>query len=372
MNEPRPGPRLFARDSFWLILTIPLIFIYVVRMKHSRGLIAPVLAGVVLAVALLSVAGTAEGSSKRVSTAGIPAGTVLRVGEQLHNLSTLLSISGQNQNFPYTVQYSEFVGGPPMLQAFEGGSLDVGYTFSTPLIFAQAANQTITAVAGWATAGSGYALVSSPGNTSIKKWGDLKGKRVAYQVGTASQTVLLEGLESAGLSLSAVTTVNLPTTQIAAALQGGSADAGITVEPLLSVYLAANPTAHVITYGTQVVDRAGFLIATSASLAEQGKSAAIADYIGRLIKAYKYLDAHPQKVIQGVYVGQYGLSPARAAAVAKLYGPTSFLQLPGSVLATQQVAADLYFKAGQIPSKVNVTKEFDSRFNALVAADQGS
>ena len=341
-------------------------------MKRSRDLAAAALAAALLVAVLVSGATTAAASSKRISTSGIPAGTVLRVGEQLKNLSTLLSITGENQNLPYTVEYSEFVGGPPMLQAFEGGSLDVGYTFSTPLIFAQAANQTITAVAGWATAGSGYALVSAPGNTSIKKWADLKGKRVAYQVGTASETVLLEGLQSAGLSLSDVTTVNLPTTQIAAALQGGSADAGITVEPLLSVYLAANPTAHVITYGTQVVDRSGFLIAASGALANSAKSAAIADYIGRLVKAYKYLDAHPQKVIDSVYIGQYGLSQARAVAVAKLYGPTTFLKLPGSVLATQQLAASLYFKAGQIPSKVNVTKEFDSRFDGLVAADQGS
>lgn len=341
-------------------------------MKPSRNLVTAALAAALLVGLLLSGATTATASSKRVSTSGIPAGTVLRVGEQLKNLSTLLSITGENQNLPYTVEYSEFVGGPPMLQAFEGGSLDVGYTFSTPLIFAQAAKQTITAVAGWATAGSGYALVSAPGNSSIRKWADLKGKRVAYQVGTASETVLLEGLESAGLSLSDVTTVNLPTTQIAAALQGGSADAGITVEPLLSVYLAANPTAHVITYGTQVVDRSGFLIATSGALANSAKSAAIADYIGRLVKAYKYLNAHPQKVIDSVYVGQYGLSPARAAAVAKLYGPTTFLKLPAAVLATQQLAASLYLKAGQIPSKVNVTKEFDSRFNGLIAADQGS
>ncbi len=341
-------------------------------MKRSRDLAAAALAAALFVAVLVSGATTAAASSKRVSASVIPAGTVLRVGEQLKNLSTLLSITGENQNLPYTVEYSEFVGGPPMLQAFEGGSLDVGYTFSTPLIFAQAANQTITAVAGWATAGSGYALVSAPGNTSIKKWADLKGKRVAYQVGTASETVLLEGLESAGLSLSDMTTVNLPTTQIAAALQGGSADAGITVEPLLSVYLAANPAAHVITYGTQVVDRSGFLIAASGALANPAKSAAIADYIGRLVKAYKYLDAHPQKVIESVYIGQYGLSPARAAAVAKLYGPTTFLRLPGSVLGTQQLAASLYFKAGQIPSKVNVAKEFDSRFNGLVAADQGS
>ncbi len=315
---------------------------------------------------------TTSRNATTASTSDIPPGTVLRVGEQLQNLKTVLSISGEDRNFPYTVQYSEFVGGPPMLQAFEGGDLDVGYTYSTPLIFAQAAGQTITAVAGWASAGSGYALVSGPGDGSIKGWAGLKGKRVAYQEGTASQTVLLQGLKSAGLSLSDVTSVNLPTTQIAAALQGGSADAGITVEPLLSVYLAANPTAHVITYGDQVIDRTGFLIATADALGNSAKSAAIANYIGRLVKAYQYLNAHPEKAIQAVFIDQYKLSPARAAAVAKELGSTSFLQLPGAVLADQQEAADLYQQAGQIPRKVDVAQEFDPRYNSLVASLEAS
>ncbi len=339
------------------------------------------LVGLALAGMLLAACGGSSSSSSTTSTAAkattasassIPAGTVLRVGEQLQNLKTLLSISGQDKNFPYTVQYSEFVGGPSMLQAFEGGSLDVGFVYSTPLIFAQAAGQTIRAVTGWASQGSGYGLVSAPGVDSITGWAGLKGKRVAYQEGTASQTVLLEGLQSAGLSLSDVTSVNLPTTQIAAALQGGSADAGITVEPLLSVYLEANPTAHVISYGNRIIDRAGFLIATGTALSDPAETAAIGDYISRLVKAYQYLNAHPEAAIQQVFIDQYHLSPARAAEVAKREGPTTFLQLPGDVLADQQEAADLYFAAGQIPHKVDVAKQFDPRFNNLVASLEAS
>jgi sulfonate transport system substrate-binding protein len=290
----------------------------------------------------------------------------------LKNLSTILSIAGQDKDFPYQVQYSEFVGGPPMLQAFQGGLIDAGYVFSTPLIFAQAANQAVTAVAGFGTQGSGYALVSAPGNTSIKKWADLKGKKVAYQVGTAGEAVLLEGLKTAGLSYSDITTVNLPTTQVAAALQGGSADAGITVEPLLSVFLQANPTARVVTYSTQITDRTGFLIATSAALADTARSAALADYLTRLVKAYNYLRAHPEKSTQAILVQQYGLSPARANEVATREGPTAFVMLPGAVFAAQQNVADLFAAAGQIPSKINVAKEFDSRFNDLITSVQDS
>jgi sulfonate transport system substrate-binding protein len=337
---------------------------------------AAALASATLLTALTIAGGAGAASFSTRSTrhegAAIPTGTVLRVGEQLKNLSTVLALGHQDQNLPYEVQYSEFVGGPPMLQAFEGGSLDVGFIQSTPLIFAQAAGQHVAAVAGWASSGSAYALVSAPGEHAIKSWAGLRGKRVAFQEGTALESALLEGLHSAGLSLQDITPVNLPTTQLAAALQGGSADAAIEVEPLLSAYLQSNPTARVIARPAAVTEKSEFIVATSSALANKAVSAALADYITRLIKAYQYLALHPQGVIQTIYEGEYGLKPARAAAVASLVGASRFFGLPGALLAPQQNLANLYYAAGSIPARISVTQEFDPRFNSVVAAEQAS
>ncbi len=339
-----------------------------------------ILAVLAFAVLLLAACGSSSASSTTTTRAArttgsagttpIPAGTVLRVGEQLHNLSQVLTLGQQDTNVPYTIQYSEFVGGPPMLQAFEGGAIDVGYVFSTPLIYAQSANQDLTAVATWSTKNSGYAAVTAPG-TSVKGWAGLKGKRVAYQAGTASEAVLLEGLQSVGLRLSDVTSVNLPVTQTAAALEGHSADVGITVEPLLSSYLQANPTGKVVAYGDRLTDKSGFLIASSATLADKARSAALADFITRLIRAYAYLDAHPSLATQKIFVDQYHLTPARAAAVETFEGTITFGQLPGQIVADQQNLADLLYTSKVIPAKINVTSEFDGRFNSLVRTAQG-
>src|SRR5580704_14744757 len=106
-----------------------------------------VIGAAALLAAGLQSTGIASAAGRTVAPGSIPPGTVLRVGEQLKNLSTILSLGGQDRNVPYQVQYSEFVGGPAMLQDFEGGGLDVGFIQSTPLIFAQAAGQPITAVA---------------------------------------------------------------------------------------------------------------------------------------------------------------------------------------------------------------------------------
>src|SRR4051794_38266915 len=180
------------------------------------------LGGVVLASA-------PAGAQTTTTTAAtkIPAGTVIKVGDQLDYLKTVLKLSGEDKNFPYQVEYSAFVGGPPMLQAFQAGSIDAGFVGSTPLIFAQAAKQDISAVAGWATANSSYGLVTSPDSKGISGWSDLKGKKVTFQQGTAGEAALLQALDKVGLKLSDITRVNLPITQASAALQSGSADAGL-------------------------------------------------------------------------------------------------------------------------------------------------
>lgn len=349
-------------------------------MHRSRSRFALLgLAGLGLLLAACSSSGTAAtttvgtaATTGSVSTSTIPAGTVLRVGDQLSYLKTVLSVSHQDQGFPYQVQYSQFVGGPPMLQAFQGGALDTGFVGSTPLIFAQAAGQPLVAVAAWQSKGSGYGLVTAPGVTSVHGWASLKGKKVAYQTGTAGEAVLLEGLDSVGLTLSDVTTVNLPQTQVSAALQGGSADAGIQTEPLTSVYLADNPTARQVVTADQIPDRSDFLLASNSALADKATSAALADYLTRLVRAFTYLRAHPAAATQAVFVGQYHLSPARAAQVQAEIGGASFVPLPGELAPAQQKLADLFFAAGQIPHKVDVTSEFDPRFNDLIAKVQST
>ena len=294
----------------------------------------------------------------------VPAGTTLRVGDQVEYLQTLLSLSGQDKDFPYTVEYSSFIGGPPMLQAFQGGALDTGFVGSTPLIFAQAARQNIVAIAAWASENGTQALVTT--DPDIEGWDDLAGKRVAYQRGTAAEAGLLQALDREGIDPSEVTAVDVPITQIAAALKGGSADAGISVEPLITKYLTETPGARTAAQASEVTDRTNFLIATREALDDRARSAALADYTARVVRGFTYLAAHPELLAESFYVKQYGLTPERAAQVQKAAGTTSVVLVPGDVVDQQQRLADLFAAAGQIPAKIDVDSEFDSRFNEIV------
>jgi sulfonate transport system substrate-binding protein len=337
--------------------------------RHKRYL-PTLLLGLVMVAATCAAgpAGAQTTTTTAAAKAKIPAGTVIKVGDQLDYLKTVLKLSGEDENFPYEVQYSAFVGGPPMLQAFQAGAIDSGFVGSTPLIFAQAGNQDITAVASWATANGTYGLLTSPGTKDIKGWKDLKGKKVTYQQGTAGEAALLQALDKVGLKLSDVTPVNLPITQASAALQSGAADAGLLVEPLISVYLTANPTAKQVDKASVVTDRSSFFIATDDALGDKAKSAALADYIGRLVRGFQYTSEHPDEVAQAVYVDQYKLPLERALEIVKENGGTSFVTLPGAVVKAQQQLADLFYEAGEIPAKVDVKKEFSTKYNAIVAA----
>lgn len=297
----------------------------------------------------------------------VPPGTTLRVADQLNFLETALSTGQQNTNFPYTVKYSTFLGGPPMLQAFQAGAVDIGFVADTPLIFAQAAKQNVVGVAAWAPQASTFGLVRAPGQ-HITGWASLKGKKVAYQQGTVLEAVLLQGLHSVGLSLKDVTPVNLPSTSIPQALESGSVPAAVLEQPLTGAYIAKAPGAKQVTTENDITDRTDFIIASKSALSNPAKEAAIADYIQRLQKAYGYIDAHPTQWAEAYYVKQYKLPLAGGLQLIKIAGKTSFLPLPGNLVAPQQALADLYTDAGEIPGKLNVAGEFDGRFNSVLKA----
>ncbi len=350
---------------------------------RALGLI--LLAGIaLLAASCSSEASTRSGDDESgptttaapVTTAAtIPEGITLRVGDQLDYLKTVLEVSGEDQDLPYTLEYANFVGGPPMLQAFQGGALDAGFTASTPLIFAQAANQDITAVAGWAPEKGLGALITT--DDSIEDWADLKGKRVAYQRGTSAEAAVLTGLDEAGLSPEDITTVDVPIIQVSSTIKGGSADAGISTEPLISQFVSDTPGGRVAIPADDITDRAAFLIASRDALDDEGVSAALADYAARLVRAFTWLGQNKEALADSVFAKQYGLSPERALELAESTGTTSFFELPGPIGEPQQALADRFVAAGQIPTELDTSKEFDTRFNELVqkefeAASSGS
>jgi sulfonate transport system substrate-binding protein len=301
----------------------------------------------------------------------VPAGTTLRFGDQVQAIATVLKAGGQDQNFPYSVKYAGFIGGPAMLQAFKAGAIDAGYVADTPLIFAQAAKQDVVAVAAFETEHATEDVIARPGS-GVTSWKELKGKKVAYQQGTSAEAVLLLGLKHTGLALSDITSVNLPFTQITAALQGGSVDVAVSQAPLDTAYLKQHEGATILERPQDEPLRLSFLIASKKALEDPAKAAAIRDYAVRLVKAYKYISAHLDQWAQEFYVKNYHLPLNEALDLIKQSGSYRFISIPGTLGASQQELADLYYDAKEIPSKLDAVQEFDGRFNPDVLKAQAS
>jgi hypothetical protein len=82
--------------------------------------------------------------------------------------------------------------------------------------------------------------------------------------------------------------------------------------------------------------------------------------------------ANPSAWAQALYVDQYKLPLAQGEKLLAATGSASFGELPGPYVTPQQELIDLYVAAGEIPTKLDASAEFDGRYNAVVRTEQGS
>jgi NitT/TauT family transport system substrate-binding protein len=74
---------------------------------------------------------------------------------------------------------------------------------------------------------------------TLESVADLKGKSVAFEIGSTSHLLIADALDKAGLKLSSIKSVNIPAAQAAGALIAGRVDAAVTYEPYVSAALQA-------------------------------------------------------------------------------------------------------------------------------------
>jgi len=131
------------------------------------------------------------------------------------------------------VQWTQFISGPPLLEALNVGSIDLGPTGETPPIFAQAAGTNLVYLVNMpASSGDGEAIIV-PKDSPIRTMADLKGKKVAYARGTALTYFLVKALEEVGLKFSDIQPVNLTIADGRSAFLNKTVDAFVAIDPSL-------------------------------------------------------------------------------------------------------------------------------------------
>jgi sulfonate transport system substrate-binding protein len=298
--------------------------------------------------------GSAPNTTKNAGSPGASKAAIVRIGYQkftdLDVLRTRKNLEERLKPENVSVQWTLFQAGPPLMEAMNTGSIDIGGIGEVPPIFAQAAGAQVVYVSTKPAAPDTYGILI-PKNSSIKSLSDLKGKKVALVKGSSAHYLLVEALKSAKLQFSDIQSTYLSAADARPAFEQGKIDAWVIWDPFLTV---AQQTvgAKVLTTGKGLGENRGFHLA-SRTFAETNPQLVKAVQ-EELKKSEDWSQSHP-KEIATQYAPQLGLDEPTLESVARRrsYG---VLPIDDAVLAKQQAIADTFFQLKLIPNQIDVKK----------------
>jgi sulfonate transport system substrate-binding protein len=281
----------------------------------------------------------------------------LRIGYQKYGTLVLEKARGTLEKrlapLHVHVTWTEFLGGPALLEAMGADSIDFGITGDTPPIFAQVAGVPLVYAAVEPASPHGEALIV-PASSAIHSVADLRGKRIALNRGSDVHNLLVRVLVANGLSLADVTPVFLSPSDARSAFEGGSVDAWVIWDPYLAAAETALKTRKIadgIAADGRVIDenRQYFLATRDFATTSPDVLAAL---LGDLRQTEAYGGAHRDEMVR-LLAPAMGMDPA---AVKRALDRLSFGVAPVGAhnIASQQDIADVFAGLGLIPAKIDI------------------
>jgi sulfonate transport system substrate-binding protein len=321
------------------------------------------------AFALLVVAGLASchhGSARGEPPSSAPDGgdlaeITLRVGDQSGLTRSILESAGELTT-PYRIEWTSFTAGPPMLEAISANAIDVGACGDAPPLFALAAGASIRIV-GALRASPEFEVILAPAGSALAHVADLRGKKVAVAKGSAAHHLLLAALKREGLTMGDIRPVYLTPNDAQPAFTHGDVDAWAIWDPFATNNLRQG--AVKLTDGRGLSHGLAFEVAGTAALGDPGKTRALADYLSRLARAQNWGNSHPD-LWAAKYSAITKLPLDLTLAVLGHFRP-QFVPLDDALLAEEQEIEDTFVAGAVLPSRLDVTPLFDTRFNEAVA-----
>src|SRR5471030_830642 len=307
-----------------------------------KSLFARATAAAAAAAILATVAvGGAEAADKTI-----------RVGYQKYGTFLLLKARGllekKLQPLGFRVEWTEFPGGPQLLEALNVGALDFGITGEAPPIFAQAAGAPLVYVGNEPPAPRSEAILV-PKDSPIHSVAELKGKSVALNKGSNVHYLLVRALERAGLKYTDIKTVFLAPADARAAFERGSVDAWVIWDP----YQAAAEQqlqARTLRDGQGIVDNHQFYLATKPYA--QKNPEVIKALVEEVRAVGEWSKANPEDVTKQVSP-LLGLPADITLTSVKRQGYGALFLTP-EVVATQQKIADSFYQLKLIPKPLSI------------------
>ena len=247
-----------------------------------------------------------------------------------------------------SVRWVEFTAGPPVLEAMNVGSIDLGWTGDAPPIFAQAAGSAIVYVAALPSNGAGEAVIVKK-DSPIRALSDLKGKKFGFTKGSSSHNLAVVALERGGVPYGDVTPVYLSPADAAAAFARDSIDAWAIWDPFLAIAEIRHAPRQLLSVKEALDVRTYFL-------ANRGFAARNATAIEVTMKALSDAAGWAVANRDGVAKSLAEVTGVDLAAQTIAANRLDFFIRPmtDDVIAGQQATADRFHRLGLIPKAIAV------------------
>lgn len=276
----------------------------------------------------------------------------LRIGYQKYGTLVILKARGTLEKRlaekGIGVKWTEFPFGPPLLEAINVGSLDVGTVGEAPPIFAQAAGADLVYVGNEPPAPTAEALVV-PKDSPIKNVAELKGRKIAVAKGSNANYLLIKLIEKAGLKFSDVSVVYLAPADARAAFESGRVDAWSIWDPFLAA-AEKQLGARVLADGRGAVANHQFYLAARGFAEKHPEIVHI--LLDEIAKIDQWGKQNPKEVARFIapLIG-IELPVVELAAQRLTYGVKP---VTDDVLAQQQKVADAFVELKLVPRPVRV------------------
>jgi sulfonate transport system substrate-binding protein len=290
--------------------------------------------------------------------------TLLRVGDQKGNARAVLEAAHALEKLDYKIEWVEFPAAAPLLEAANAGVIDAGTVGDAPFTFAVAAGVPVRAVAAIRWNPESLAVLVR-GDSPIKSFRDLAGKRIATGRGSIGHQLVLAEVEKEGLKAGDIQLAFLSPADAGIALQGGSVDAWSTWEPYMS-QLELGSGARIVADGSNLTSGLTFFAARTDALSDPAKRAALKDLSARLAQARSWA-AHNLHDYATTWSKIIGLPQAVGIKMFERQ-QTHPVLIDASVIEGEQKTIDLYFRAGLLKKHLEAKDVFDPVFNGAVAA----
>jgi sulfonate transport system substrate-binding protein len=297
-----------------------------------------------------SLGGVALVALSRLARANAEAPKELRIGYQKNGVLVIARQQAvlEKHLAPYgvAVKWVEFTSGPPLLEAMNVGSIDLGPTGDTPPIFAQAASAAIVYVAGQPITNGQGILVKT--GSDFRTVADLKGRRVGFTKGSSAHNVVVIALEKAGLGYGDVTPVYLSPPDAAAAFARGSIDAWAIWDPYFAI--GEKHGGRVLVQASELAKTNSFYLANRGFAARHPQ--VLRAVIDTLAETALWAESHRDQVAKALaYVTGVELDVQTVAANRSSF---AIGKVTDDIVATQQAVADRFHKLGLIPRPIVV------------------